>query len=324
MSKSVWNTLGISETTDISLIKQAYAEKLKSARPDENPIKFQRLREAREKAERLAKGGLKQNPKSIKVKQVQNDLETEHQRLSPTQSQMRTIERKPNVRKVTPNPNKKRSIKTVETISALPELRGTFQSDACFELFAWLSGGKPEISDQRLSAAFSEIEDLSIVQREEVDHLAMAAVASNFRNRPDDEYCREFGVDFGGDEKVDSAIVRLAETFGWFEDERRIVLDHDADLLEFVDRIRALQAMQEEDPKKSPISTFSEMIKRNPNPLVRLGSWVCVFVVLSVVVVVCLSIGFFYRVPETVRRIAATVFVSLAAIYFVLSLNSWI
>lgn len=47
---STWETLGIEETTDERAIKRAYAKQLKNIRPDEDPVYFQKLREARDDA----------------------------------------------------------------------------------------------------------------------------------------------------------------------------------------------------------------------------------------------------------------------------------
>ena len=46
ITKSKWKLLGIEPTTDIRQIKKAYAKALKLCSPEENPIKFQKLREA--------------------------------------------------------------------------------------------------------------------------------------------------------------------------------------------------------------------------------------------------------------------------------------
>ncbi len=51
----VWEQLGIEKTTDERAIKRAYAKKLKTIRPDEDPKHFQDLREARDEAIYLAK-----------------------------------------------------------------------------------------------------------------------------------------------------------------------------------------------------------------------------------------------------------------------------
>ncbi len=51
----VWERLGIEKTDDERAIKRAYAKKLKTIRPDEDPKHFQTLREARDEAIYLAK-----------------------------------------------------------------------------------------------------------------------------------------------------------------------------------------------------------------------------------------------------------------------------
>lgn len=52
---SPWQTLGITATHDERTIKRAYAKQLKTTRPDECPLEFQRLRQAYELALQLAK-----------------------------------------------------------------------------------------------------------------------------------------------------------------------------------------------------------------------------------------------------------------------------
>lgn len=51
---SIWSVLGIEPTDDLSDIKRAYARKLKTTRPDQDPQGYQRLREAFEKAKQEA------------------------------------------------------------------------------------------------------------------------------------------------------------------------------------------------------------------------------------------------------------------------------
>ena len=50
----VWEKLGIAQTSDERSIKRAYAKLLKQNRPDEDPVAFQQLREAYERALKLA------------------------------------------------------------------------------------------------------------------------------------------------------------------------------------------------------------------------------------------------------------------------------
>jgi hypothetical protein len=48
MTMNPWDTLGVAPTTDVRAILRAYAEKLRITRPEDDPIAFQRLVEARE------------------------------------------------------------------------------------------------------------------------------------------------------------------------------------------------------------------------------------------------------------------------------------
>jgi hypothetical protein len=54
MSESCWAALGIAQTSDEALIRQAYAARLKLTRPDEDPDGFRALRTAFETARRFA------------------------------------------------------------------------------------------------------------------------------------------------------------------------------------------------------------------------------------------------------------------------------
>ena len=50
-----WNILGISQTSDLTAIKTAYAAKAKECHPEEHPEEFQRLQQAYRSASRMAK-----------------------------------------------------------------------------------------------------------------------------------------------------------------------------------------------------------------------------------------------------------------------------
>jgi len=52
---SIWDVLGISETSDIKTIKRAYAVMLKNVKPDDDPKGFQQLHEAYKSAQKIAK-----------------------------------------------------------------------------------------------------------------------------------------------------------------------------------------------------------------------------------------------------------------------------
>ncbi|MEO3944227.1 tetratricopeptide repeat protein [Gorillibacterium sp. CAU 1737] len=54
---SIWTILGLDPTEDTSLIRRAYASKLKIHHPEDDPESYQRLREAFDEAMRLAKSG---------------------------------------------------------------------------------------------------------------------------------------------------------------------------------------------------------------------------------------------------------------------------
>ena len=53
--KNMWEILGIHMTTDVALIKEAYAKQAKHAHPEENPEAFMQLQEAFQQAMRFAK-----------------------------------------------------------------------------------------------------------------------------------------------------------------------------------------------------------------------------------------------------------------------------
>jgi len=50
----IWSVLDIEPTDDLSIIKRAYARKLKTTRPDQDPVGYQRLREAFEQAKDIS------------------------------------------------------------------------------------------------------------------------------------------------------------------------------------------------------------------------------------------------------------------------------
>lgn len=52
---SCWNVIGIARTCDISAIRKAYARRLRQCHPEEDPVGYQRLREAYEEALSIAK-----------------------------------------------------------------------------------------------------------------------------------------------------------------------------------------------------------------------------------------------------------------------------
>jgi len=59
MELVMWSVLGIDATTDPSTIRKAYAAKLRTCRPDEDPEDFQRLREAYDNAISFTKGKIR-------------------------------------------------------------------------------------------------------------------------------------------------------------------------------------------------------------------------------------------------------------------------
>jgi hypothetical protein len=54
-SMNCWEILGINATVDVKIIKKAYAEKLKTCHPEDNPEAFIHLRRAYEEALRQTK-----------------------------------------------------------------------------------------------------------------------------------------------------------------------------------------------------------------------------------------------------------------------------
>jgi hypothetical protein len=65
----IWSVLDIEPTDDLSIIKRAYARKLKTTRPDQDPEGYQRLREAFEQA----KGYVDRPSKSDVVTEILNE-----------------------------------------------------------------------------------------------------------------------------------------------------------------------------------------------------------------------------------------------------------
>ena len=53
---TIWTTLGIEPTKDVSAIKRAYAEKSKTCHPEEDPEGFMKLRQAYQAALDYAEG----------------------------------------------------------------------------------------------------------------------------------------------------------------------------------------------------------------------------------------------------------------------------
>ena len=90
MGLGIWNILEIEATTDVSAIRKAYAAKLKTCRPEEDPVNFQKLREAYETALTLAKA--KARPDNVFTisyarppEEVSEDLPLQPAREDPTQ-----------------------------------------------------------------------------------------------------------------------------------------------------------------------------------------------------------------------------------------------
>lgn len=54
---SLWSILGIESTSDITAIKRAYSKQLRIYHPEDDPEGYQRLREAYDRAIKLAKTG---------------------------------------------------------------------------------------------------------------------------------------------------------------------------------------------------------------------------------------------------------------------------
>lgn len=62
-----WQILGIEATEDLRAIKRAYSRLLKTCRPDEDPVAFQRLSDAYEAALRMARGGTARGAGFVRV-----------------------------------------------------------------------------------------------------------------------------------------------------------------------------------------------------------------------------------------------------------------
>lgn len=60
----VWTTLGLDATRDSKAIKHAYAKALKTNRPDDDPLAYQRLREAYDMALAFARAAIDESPDS--------------------------------------------------------------------------------------------------------------------------------------------------------------------------------------------------------------------------------------------------------------------
>jgi hypothetical protein len=58
----IWQTLGIPATSDVAMIRKAYASRLRECHPEEDPLGFQRLRVAYETALRTARGAIAAAP----------------------------------------------------------------------------------------------------------------------------------------------------------------------------------------------------------------------------------------------------------------------
>ncbi|HEX9061038.1 MAG TPA: hypothetical protein VF941_12735, partial [Clostridia bacterium] len=63
----IWVILGIDSTNDITIIKKAYAKKLKIHHPEDDPEGYQRLREAYDLAVKYSKSTNKKEPQRIQI-----------------------------------------------------------------------------------------------------------------------------------------------------------------------------------------------------------------------------------------------------------------
>lgn len=72
-----WDIMGITVTTDVKVIKRAYASKLKIFHPEENADGFQRLREAYEQALKWASQQTPSENSDLKLQQISQDSKDE-------------------------------------------------------------------------------------------------------------------------------------------------------------------------------------------------------------------------------------------------------
>ncbi|WP_439292021.1 MULTISPECIES: hypothetical protein [Rahnella] len=152
----LWSVLDIEPTDDLSIIKRAYARKLKTTRPDQDPEGYQRLREAFEQA------------KGYAARSLQSDVVTEIVDESPSFTLPTPVHIEP-LKELTPDIDDalEQELEALKPVTEIIDVMMDDETEGLSLLKSALSGGLlqnlrlREVFSQELAAQLSEREGLN-------------------------------------------------------------------------------------------------------------------------------------------------------------------
>jgi hypothetical protein len=213
MATYPWTVLGISKTTDEGIIKSAYARKLKLTRPDDDPIAFQALVEARDIAIRRARSAMtKKKVSSIRVVPAVKETQ-ERDNVSAMAD-----DRKPIL--ITETPPKR--AKKPKIIRLDDHGHPTIKSREIVKaISSYLVEGSESTAYEKVDDALASLRTLPIDEKISMEAKLLRAVETNLsvrENRP----AREFPDNAVYDDLCRLIIVILNEVYDWTQNDRRV------------------------------------------------------------------------------------------------------